>query len=139
LHWNKDVQGGKPMRGRRPAGPEYVDKLDGDPVTRHRLRVILQTVAQNMPMQDACEMLGIREVRLHQLRQRALQGALDAIAPRPPGRPSLQQTTPEAHRLRELEQQVAHLELQLREAQVREEIALIVPHLVGEEEVKKTR
>jgi hypothetical protein len=129
------------MRGRRPAGPEYVNKLDGDPLTQQRLRVILQTVAGQLSVQDACEILDIREVRFHQLRQRALQGALDAIEPRPSGRPSLQCSSAEAQRLRELEQKTLDLELQLHEAQVREEVALILSHEGSDEQgpVKKTR
>jgi hypothetical protein len=129
------------MRGRRPAGPEYVNKLEGSEPTQHRLRVILQTVAGHLSVQEACEILDIREVRFHQLRQRALQAALDAIEPRPSGRPSLQQATAEAQRLRELEQKTRDLELQLHEAQVREEVALILSHQGSDEQgpVKKTR
>jgi hypothetical protein len=128
------------MRGRRPTGPEYVDKLNGSNPSKQRLRVILQTLAGELSVQEACTILGIKEVRFHQLRQRALQSSLEALEPRPSGRPRLPNTA-QQRRLVELEQELARQRLELHEAQVREEVALILPHVLVEEAVpgKKTR
>ena len=114
------------MSGRYPAGSEYVDKLEGAAVDKERLKAIFDTMSGAARLQEACDRIGIRERRFHQLRDRALQGALDAIRSRPAGRPS-RPTTPEARRIRELEQALAAKELQLQEALVRAEVALILP------------
>jgi transposase-like protein len=128
------------MRGRRPAGPEYVDKLNGSNRSKQRLRVILQTLSGELSVQEACTILGIKEVRFHQLRQRALQGSLNELEPRAAGRPRLPSTA-EQRRLVELEHELATQRLELHEAQVREEVALILPHVLVEEAEpgKKTR
>ncbi|HEV3085264.1 MAG TPA: hypothetical protein VGY66_36250 [Gemmataceae bacterium] len=113
------------MRGRRPAGPEYVDKLDGSSPSKKRLRVILETMTGHCTVQEACAQLGLGEVRFNQLRQEALQGALATLEPKPAGRPRT--TTPEEERIQTLQQSLADKDLELREAQVREEIALALP------------
>jgi len=113
------------MRGRRPAGPEYVDKLEGSDQSKKRLRVILETVAGHCTVQEACAQLGLGEVRFNQLRQEALQSALATMEPRPAGRPRAM--TPEGERIQALEQSLADKDSELREAQVREEIALALP------------
>lgn len=124
------------MRGRYPAGVEYVDKLDGAEEDKERLTAILKTLSGEARLLEACEQLGIRPTRFHQLRDRALQGALDAITPRPMGRPRRPSV---AERVRELEQALAAKELELRQAQVREEVALILPQRGEMEAVKKGR
>ena len=126
------------MRGRYPAGVDYVDKLDGAAADKGRLKAILQTLSGAARLLEVCTQLGIRETRFHQLRERALQGALDAIAPRPAGRPSLR-STPAAERIDELEQTLAENELQLQQALVRAEVALIVAHGVEAESEKRGR
>jgi hypothetical protein len=124
------------MRGRYPAGVEYVDKLDGADEDKERLTAILKTLAGEMRLLEACKQLGLRPTRFHQLRERALQGALDAITPRPMGRPS-RQSLASAERVRELEQALAEKELVLQQAQVREEVALILPQRTETETTKK--
>jgi len=113
------------MRGRYPAGVEYVDQLDAAPQDKERLKAILQTLAGEARVQEACARLGIRETRFHQLRERALRGALEAIARRPAGRPGQPAAVP-AERVRELEAALAAKERELQQAQVREEVALIL-------------
>src|SRR5262249_4708964 len=113
------------MRGRRPAGPEYVDKLEGSDQSKKRLRGVLARVAGHCRVQEACAQLGLGEVRFNQLRQEALQGALATMEPRPAGRPRA--TTPEEERIQALEQSLADKDSELHEAQVREEIALALP------------
>jgi len=124
------------MRGRLPAGPEYVEKLQGPADAKRRLEVILRTVAGACRVQEACEELGVSEARFHQLRQEALQAALDGLTPRPPGRPA---APPADARVAELERQNEALRLELLAAQTREEIALVLPRLAGDAPGKKAR
>ena len=114
------------MRGRLPAGPEYVEKLQGPPDAKRRLEIILRTLAGTCRVQQACAELGVSEARFHQLRQEALQAALDGLTPRPAGRP---QAAPADPRVAELEQQTETLRLELVASQTREEIALVLPRL----------
>jgi len=116
------------MRGRWPAGPEYIDQLVGSEETKERLKAILDTLSGQARLQEACTQLGLGETRFHQLRATALQAALTALEPRPAGRPS-RAGMAAADQIRALEQQVQELERALHEAQVREEIALVLPHL----------
>src|SRR5260370_32054088 len=88
------------MRGRRPAGREYVDQLDGTAQDKERLQAILETLGGQARLVEACDRVAVGESRFRQLREAALQGALDAIAPRPAGRPR-QACSSEAERIRE--------------------------------------
>ena len=115
------------MRGRRPQGPEYVDKLQGSLEAKERLKVILDTMSGQLRRLQACAELNIGETRFWQLRDQALQGALAAIEARPGGRPS-QNEQADRQQVHELQQRVQELEQELHHAQVREEIALILPH-----------
>ena len=116
------------MRGRWPSGPEYIDKLVGDQESKDRFKAILDTMYGQARLLEACAQLDIGETRFHQLRETALQAALTSIMPRPAGRPSRASASQgeENHALR---QRVAELERALLESQVREEIALVLPHL----------
>ena len=98
--------------------------------------MILRTVAGACRVQEACEELGVSEARFHQLRQEALQAALDGLTPRPPGRPA---APPADARVAELERQNEALRLELLAAQTREEIALVLPRLAGDAPGKKAR
>jgi hypothetical protein len=114
------------MRGRHPAGPEYVHKLQASDETKQRLIAILETLSEQSRVLEACERLGISEARFHELRQEALQGALDRMEPRPAGRPRRCDEA-SGQRIQELEQRVQQLEIEVRAAQVRAEINLALP------------
>jgi len=110
------------MRGRHPSGPAYVQHLSGSEQARQRVEVILQTLAGTMRVQQACAILGVGEARFHQLRQEMLTAAIGALEPRPSGRPATV-VTPAAAQVQQLQEQVGQLQVDLRLAQVREEIA----------------
>jgi hypothetical protein len=126
------------MRGRRPAGPDYVDGLEGSQVARHRLKVILQTLKGERRLSEACAELNISPQRFHQLREEALTGPLASIEPGSPGRPP-NTPTPEAERIRALEAELSAKEVELKAAQARAEIATILPGVAAVEPKKKTR
>jgi hypothetical protein len=105
----------------------HVDRLEGPEELKRRLKVLLATLDGSNSVPEACEELQVSESRLHELRKEALEGALQALQPKPSGRPS----KPEAAtpRERELQAQVAALEEDLQAAYVRTELALAMPHL----------
>jgi len=124
-------------RGRPPVGPALVDRLDGSPQAKTRLRVILQVLRGEATVPEACAELGIERSRFHELRETVLQEALAALEPRPRGRPP-RQASPEEAQVAALEDQVQELKVDLRAAQVREELALILPHVVHKPETAPT-
>ena len=115
--------------GRPPMGAAHVDKLEGGEEPKQRLAVVLRTLTGELGIEQACEELAISPAQLHRLRDRALQGALSALEPGTPGRPP---SVPEEEstRIKELEVEVRDLKVDLRAAQLREEIAVLLPHLV---------
>ena len=114
------------MAGRYPAGPEYVDQLQGSSAAKQRAKVILQTLHGDVRVQEACELLGICEQRFHQLREEMLQAAVARLEARPAGRP---RRAAEPAEVQALKEQLVAKELELRVAHLREEIALAMPHL----------
>jgi transposase-like protein len=109
-----------------------VDGLEGPDETKHRLRVILETLTGERTVAEACAELEIGEARFHQLRQQALQGALQGLRPGRAGRPRKEEPVAPG-RVEELEQEVRDLEIDLQAARVRTELALTMPHLLKRE------
>jgi hypothetical protein len=122
-------QGGMSMAGRRPTGPSCVRKLPGSDLAKTRLEVILETIAGQKRVVDACAELDISEPRYHQLKDEVLRGALQALEPRPMGRPPAT-PSPEQQQIVSLHQQLRDKDLELRAAQARAEIAVTLPRLV---------
>lgn len=114
------------MRGRKPVGPEYADKLQGSSTAKERLKVILETMAGRCRLKEACERLGISEQRFHQLREEMMTAAVKALEPGHAGRPAHTPTLAE-EQVVALEQKLADQEVELRAAKARAEIAMILP------------
>jgi hypothetical protein len=114
--------------GRPPVGPESVRELDGARGEKQRLEVILETFTGRLTIGKACAELNLGRSRFHELRVKALQGALDALAPGVPGRPPKEaSTTP---REAELERELKRARQALDGARVRAEVALVMPELL---------
>jgi hypothetical protein len=112
------------MRGRKPSGPAAVARLPGSPLARQRLQVVLETLAGTCRVQDACRRLDVSEQRFDQLRAQALHASLNALEPRPAGRPPRPTAAAE---VQALQARVAELEIELQAARVRAEIAVALP------------
>ena len=116
--------------GRPPKGIGHVDGLKGPEQEKQRLRVILRTISGEQTVGEACRELGVSEARLHELRHRALQSALDGLLPGRPGRPRIEEPE-EAGQVRELVERMEDLDLDLEIAEVRAEVALAVPQALA--------
>ena len=116
-------------RGRPPAGPEIVVNAEGSEQAKQRVQIILKTIAGELSVAEACEQLGIGEARFRELRDQLVQAAVSGLEPKAAGRPA-QSPTAEQQRVAALEAQVQHLKVELRAAEIREEIALVMPHLL---------
>jgi hypothetical protein len=115
------------MPGRWPDGPEYIDKLEGSGEAKQRFKAILDTLYGRARTLEVCAQLNISVTRFQQLREACMQGGLTAIESRPAGRPRRTESA-ETEEIRMLRQRVRELEQALLESQVREEIALVLPH-----------
>jgi transposase len=112
---------------------EQVDRLRGTREAKRRLRVVLETVTGELSVREACERLDLSEARFHQIRQQALEGALEGLRPAAPGRPRKPEASAAPSRVEELEREVQDLRIDLQAARVRTEIALTMPHLLRDE------
>jgi transposase-like protein len=115
--------------GRKPAGPQIAERLEGSPTAKQRLGVILETIAGQLTVPQACQQLGIGESRFHALRNQTLQATLEALEPRPLGRPS-KPTSPEQAEVDELQAELRRLRAELELAQVQLRLARIHPGLI---------
>lgn len=128
----------EPERGRPPKGPQLADNVEASDQARLRLKVILQTIAGELTIPQACAQLDIGEARFHELRTEWLQFAVKGLEPKPLGRPA-QATPQEQDEIDRLRRQKADLELYLQAARVREQIALTMPHLLADEDHPEDR
>jgi len=85
---------------------------------------VLETLAGTCRVQEACARLGLSEQRFDQLRTQVLQAGLDSLEPQRAGRRP--RAVPAAD-VAALQARIAQLEIELRAARVREEIALALP------------
>jgi hypothetical protein len=113
--------------GRPPLGAELVERTDGSPEAKQRVAVILQTLAGHMPVPQACLELAIGESRFHELRNELLQSMVSSAEARPRGRPPADSVDA---RVAQLQQELQSLKLDLRAAQIREELAVMLPHVL---------
>jgi ribosomal protein L29 len=127
------------MRGCKPSGTDYVYRLAGSEEAKQRLEAILATMTGKLRVQEACRQLGISPQRFDQVRRDALAGALAGLEGGKAGRPRKQ--TPEAEKVRALEEEIARLRVENQGQQARTEVALILSEGRGREAkaVKKKR
>ena len=115
-------------RGRKPTGTNLLEHLQGSEHAKGRLKAILETLSGQRSIPEVCEELGIRESMFHRVRSEVLQTALDRLEPRPLGRPPLP-ASPQDLRAAELEAENLRLQLELKAAEVRRELAEKLPRL----------
>jgi len=116
-------------RGRKPLATRHVDGLCGSERAKLRLQTILKTLQGQMTVPEACQVLGICESRFHALRNEWLQEALELLEPRPLGRPP-QVVSPEEEEVARLQAENRDLKQQRHVAEVREELARVLPHVL---------
>src|SRR5262249_29814932 len=114
------------MRGRYPAGWEYMDQFNASTEAKERFQATVQLLTGACRVQEACARLGIGTSRLEQVRHDAVSGALAALERQRPGRkPRLvseleQEVAP-------LRQQVVQLQRAVGVAMIRAEVAATLP------------
>ena len=126
--------------GRRPKGVARIEALEGSEGAKARLKAALETMMGKKTMAEASEEVGLREAMLYVERAQALQGALEALEPKPLGRPrKLEEVDPgELERLRE---ENAALREKLRKLEVKVDFQAALSSVQEKEKVaeKKTQ
>lgn len=117
-------------RGRPGKGLGHVDGLEGPEATKARMRLIMQTLHGEVTVKEAACILGISASRFAAMRQEAMQGWLDAMAPGTPGRPPTREAPIEPDEVEALRRQVKELMLDLQVANTRTELAITMPHVL---------
>lgn len=115
-------------RGRPSLGTAHVDKLAASDPGRERLRLVLATISGEITVAEASQQLGIGPSRFHALRQELLQAAVS----RADGLPSAPMADSEAAdvELAKLRHENQELRIALEASRIREEIAVVMPHLL---------
>jgi hypothetical protein len=98
------------------------------------VRIVLATLRGTLTIAQASAELGVGRTRFHALRWQVLAGAMDALKPRPRGRPRLPTADAEVVAL---QARIRDLERALRTTALRSEIALTLPHLLDRAARKK--
>jgi hypothetical protein len=125
-------------RGRKTSGPDLVDGLLGSAEAKKRLKVILETITGRRTIADACRELVMNEAAFHKLRERTLGEAVEGLEPRPLGRPKKEEPPEVEKKVEALEEENAQLRLELKVAEVREEMARTLPYVLRKRDQKKT-
>jgi transposase-like protein len=113
-------------RGRPPKGSSLVEGLDGSEHARERLRLILDSLAGKISVEEACRRLDISEARFHSMRNEVLQAGISRLEPGAAGRPP-KQTESETSEAALLREEVRQLRIDLAASQLREELAIAMP------------
>lgn len=116
--------------GRPPLGAALVDNLEGPDESKRRLKVILEVLSKEKTVEAACAELGIERARFYQLERAALEGALDGLEPRAPGRPPRPPASDAELEVERLRKKLAEAKFEAFAAKVREEIAEVMPHVL---------
>lgn len=120
-------------RGRTPKGPELVNSVEASEHAKKRLKLFLETISGDRTIASACEELGISESAFYKMRSNWLSESASLLEPKQAGRPAKSDSDSES-RIRELEEEVIELKLRFEAAMIREEIALVMPHVLVKNE-----
>jgi len=122
-------------KGRPTSAPAIIGRLPGSAAARSRVLAIVRNLGGSLPVSEACSTFGISPSMFRRWRSVLLRSAVKSLEPRPPGRP-LRMVPPHARRLAALEKTIRHLEEELQMAQLREELALVVPQASARQKKK---
>jgi hypothetical protein len=114
---------------RPPKGVDHVDKLDGSAEAKKRVKTILETIAGEKSVAEACEALGVSEARFHELREEILAAAVEGAEPGRAGRPPKIESA-NGDEIKKLQAELQELRIELQASRVREEVAIAMPHLL---------
>jgi transposase-like protein len=122
---------------RKTSAKRLIANLEAETAIKVQLKAILEVLAGTKEISEACAELGVSEATFHRLKEKALEGAVEALVPKPAGRPAKTEETPTD--VEELKRQLLVARMELEASRVREEIALVMPHLLKRNEKKSPK
>jgi hypothetical protein len=117
--------------GRKPQGAEVVDTLAGSAHAKARLKLFLQTLANELSVGEACRQLGICESRFFEQRTAWLHESIGLLEPRAAGRPRKSEPALSDAEVRAMQQRLQELETRAVVVEVQAELARSLPHVVA--------
>ena len=117
--------------GRKPKGAEVVDTLAGSAHAKARLKLFLQTLADELSVGEACRQLGICESRFFEQRTAWLHESIGLLEPRAAGRPRKSEPALSDAEVRTLQQRLQELETRAVVVEVQAELARSLPHVLA--------
>lgn len=117
--------------GRKPQGAELVDTLTGSAHAKARLKLFLQTLANEVSVGEACRQLGICESRFFEQRAAWLHDSIGLLEPRAAGRPRKSEPALSDAEVRAMQQRLQELETRAVVVEVQAELARSLPHVVA--------
>jgi hypothetical protein len=108
-------------RGRKPLALEHVRRLNGSEHAKQRMTTLLETLQSACDVGEACAQIHLSESQFHAVRHRWLQGSLQLLEPRTPGRRP-KPCSPDTERIQQLEQEVGDLQRELTLTRARCEV-----------------
>ena len=115
-----------------------MEGLDGSAGAKKKLELFLETVAGKKTVVEAADDLGIGETAFYKFRARWLQESVEILEPRSRGRPRKRPEVVDREEVERLRRENRDLWRALRLGAVKEELAVMMPRVIVEEE-KKTR
>jgi hypothetical protein len=125
-------------RGRTPDPLRIVAGLTGSTSAKQRLARMLQTLTGEVSIPAAAAALHVGRSRFCLQRRAMLQTALAELEPKTRGRPP-DPVSRQEQRIAELEAAVQALKIDLRAAQIREELALVMPHVLHRRSARRKK
>jgi len=117
------------MSGGRPNfGVDHVDRIAAPAEEKLRVKIVLQTLSEEISVSEACRRLSIGTSRFHELRQEVLEGAIEGARPGRAGRPRKEESRDE-QKIQRLEGRVKELQEELELSLLRTELAVALPHV----------
>ena len=116
-------------RGRRADLRGLLHGRAGSPEAKRRLELVLETFGSKRTVGEAAQELGLGEAMVHRLRERVLAAGCEALEPRRRGRPKKAREVDELELVR-LREENARLRRALKAAEVRAELAVLMPGVV---------
>ena len=120
-----------PPLGRKPQGARLVDALRGSAHAKSRLKLFLQTLADEVSVGEACRRLGICESRFFEQRTAWLHESIELLEPRAAGRPRKQEPALSEAEVQALKHRLQELEARAAVVEVQAELARSLPHVIA--------
>lgn len=117
--------------GRKPDPAALVAALPGSDPTKRRLVLFLETLSGRRSVGEACAELDLCESRFYAQRAEWLEASVTLLEPGAPGRPAKRDPAPDPAELQALRARVQQLEARLAAAEVRSELACLLPRVAA--------